>query len=91
MDRISIILKQEMAPGPHLPPHWGYFHNIQTCLLVYTADFRLAFTGLLVLWFVNDTQVQFELMHILSKYFFIFFHLHVIHAYFDQNFNQESC
>ena len=27
------------------------YHNIQTCLLVYAADLRWAFTGPLVLWF----------------------------------------
>ena len=26
------------------------YHNIQTCLMVYVADFRGAFTGPLVLW-----------------------------------------
>ena len=28
------------------------YHNIQTCLLVYAADLRWAFTGPLVLWFL---------------------------------------
>ena len=27
------------------------YHNIQTCLLVYVADLRLAFTGPLILWY----------------------------------------
>ena len=31
------------------------YHNIQTCLLVYAADLRCAFTGPLVLWFCACT------------------------------------
>ena len=34
------------------------YHNIHTCLLVYAADLRWAFTGPLVLWFKNNCSLR---------------------------------
>ena len=43
--------KKKMAQGLICPCTGVKYHNIQTCLLVYAADLRWAFTGPLVLWF----------------------------------------
>ena len=43
--------KKKMAQGLICPCTGVKYHDIQTCLLVYAADLRWAFTGPLVLWF----------------------------------------
>ena len=55
MDRILIILKRKRKwPKGFICPCTGVkYHNIQTCLLVYAADLRCAFTGPLVLLFLG--------------------------------------
>ena len=42
--------KKKIAQGLICPCTGVKYHNIQTCLLVYAADLRWAFTGPLVLW-----------------------------------------
>ena len=51
MDGILKILKKENGPRASSAPALEL--NIQTCLSVYAADLRRAFTGPLVLWFVK--------------------------------------
>ena len=48
---------KKMAQGLHLPLHSVKNHNIQTCLLVYAADHRGAFTGPLVIWFHSGNHM----------------------------------
>ena len=43
--------KKKMAQGLICPCTGVKYHNIQTCLFVYAADLRWAFTGPLVLWY----------------------------------------
>ena len=54
MDRILIILKKSPQGFIWSLITGAIFHNIQTCLLVYTADLRGAFTGPLVLLFTSQ-------------------------------------
>ena len=49
--------KKRKWPKGFICPCTGVkYHNIQTCLLVYAADIRCAFTGPLVIWSLNKSS-----------------------------------
>ena len=58
--------KKKMAQGLICPCTGVKYHNIQTCLLVYAADLRWAFTGPLVLWLVFSCEGSFCFFPILD-------------------------
>ena len=65
--------KKKMAQGLICPCTGVKYHNIQTCLLVYAADLRWAFTGPLVLWFQYVkavVNVRYESRSILKVVYF---------------------
>ena len=53
MDKYWLFWKRKWPKGIICPCTGIKYHNIQTCLLVYAADLRWAFTGPLVLWFLG--------------------------------------
>ena len=54
MDRILIIMKKNNGHQGIICPFTGaFFHNMQTCLLVYTYNrSQVSVSGPLVLWFI---------------------------------------
>ena len=59
--------KKKMAQGLICPCTGVKYHNIQTCLFVYAADLRWAFTGPLVLWF-ELVNVMFKTTYALDNF-----------------------
>ena len=62
--------KKKMAQGLICPCTGVKYHNIQTCLLVYAADLRWAFTGPLVLWFFSESLIFSPTAHFLQDFHF---------------------